>query len=167
MSETAVALIKLVTALCAAAACYRLASGAGRGTSRGASGPLGLCAVVAVFAYFHFGRLPAGFVHRWEMFHYFVGSKYHAELGYKRLYRCAAVADTEDGLVPSPRRMLRDLETDGVLRVADVVAVPQVCKAHFSAARWSAFTSDVRFFRRGLGRKAWEQAQLDHDGSPG
>jgi hypothetical protein len=166
MSEAVIALLKLAIALCAAAACYRLASGAGRGTSRGASGLLGLCAVLAVCAYFHFGRLPAGLVHRWEMFHYYVGSKYHAELGYKRLYRCAAVADAEDGLVPTPRRMIRNLETDGVVPAAKVIAEPVVCKAHFSAARWSAFTHDVRFFRRGLGRKAWEQAQLDHGYNP-
>src|SRR6187431_715262 len=166
MSATAVALLKLATALCAAAACYRFASGAGRGTSRGASALLGLCAVLAVCAYFQFGRLPAGFVHRWELFHYYVGSKYHAELGYKRLYRCVAVADAEDGLLPNQRRMIRDLETDGVVRAASVIAEPSVCKAHFSAARWSAFTHDVRFFRRGLGRKGWEQAQLDHGYNP-
>jgi hypothetical protein len=165
MSETGVALLKLATALGAAAACYRLASGAGRGTSRGASALLGLCAVLAVCAYFHFGRLPAGFVHRWEMFHYYVGSKYHAELGYKRLYRCAALADAEDGLLPK-RRVIRDLDTDGVVPAADLVAEPQICKSHFSAARWSAFQHDVRFFRHGLGRKTWEQAQLDHGYNP-
>jgi len=166
MGDSLLALLKLGIALCAAAACYRLAFGSGRRERRAASAVLALCALLAAGAYFQLGRLPSGFVHRWEMFHYYVGSKYHAELGYKRLYRCAAVADAEDGLARDGRRVIRDLETDGVVRVADVLAEPQLCKDHFSAARWSAFTQDVRFFRRGLGRKSWAQAQLDHGYNP-
>jgi hypothetical protein len=162
MGETAVALVKLTLALCAAGACYALA----RGKSRGASAVLGLCALVAVCAYFQFGRLPAGFVHRWEAFHYYVGSKYHAELGYELLYRCTAIADAEDGHLPDERRVIRELATDGLVPARDVIKEPLLCKAHFSAARWSDFKHDVRFFRRGLGRKTWAQAQLDHGYNP-
>ena len=173
MSETGVALVKLGTALVAALAWLVLSGGRqnpgqrlSHGGSRVASVALGVCAVLSVVAYFQFGRLPAGLVHRWEMFHYYVGSKYHAELGYERLYRCAAVAEAEDGVRSGDKRVIRDLETDGVVRVADVLAKPELCKAHFAPARWSAFKSDVRFFRRGLGRKAWESAQLDHGYNP-
>ncbi|HXK19465.1 MAG TPA: hypothetical protein VNG33_16765 [Polyangiaceae bacterium] len=123
--------------------------------------------MLSVCAYFQFGRLPAGFVHRWEMFHYYVGAKYHAELGYKNLYRCAAVADAEDGFAqPGERRMIRDLDGDGLLRVASVLAQPERCKSRFSAARWSAFKHDASFFRRGLGKKTWAEAQLDHGYNP-
>lgn len=162
MSATVVALIKLGTALGAAGASFRLL----RGPSRAASAVLAACALVAVCAYFQFGRLPAGFVHRWEMFHYYVGSKYHAELGYERLYTCAVIADVEDGLVQSPRRVVRDLATDETVLAANVAQHPEACKSHFSAARWSAFRHDVRFFRQGLGRRAWQQAQLDHGYNP-
>jgi hypothetical protein len=173
MSDTGVALVKLGTALVAATA-WLLRSGVGRKpgqrlsrrANRLASTALAVCAVLSVVAYFQFGRLPAGLVHRWEMFHYYVGSKYHAELGYERLYRCSAVADAEDGVRASDKRVIRDLETDDVVRVAEVVAQPQQCKAHFAPDRWSAFKNDVRFFRRGLGRKAWESAQLDHGYNP-
>ncbi|HVY31223.1 MAG TPA: hypothetical protein VHB79_31920 [Polyangiaceae bacterium] len=162
MSATVVALIKLGAALGAAGASYWL----GRGSSRAASAVLAACAALAVCAYFQFGRLPAGFVHRWEMFHYYVGSKYHAELGYERLYTCAAIADAEDGLAASPRRLIRDLATDGTVHAAVIAQHPETCKAHFSAARWSDFRRDVRFFRKGLGRRQWEQAQLDHGYNP-
>ena len=177
MGETAVAVVKLGLALSAAAA-WLLSQGgwgpSGRHVSararRGAGAVLGLCAVLSVGAYFQFGRLPAGFVHRWEMFHYYVGSKYHAELGYERLYGCTAVADAEDGVPSNERRTIRDLANDDPVLARDVVAHavahPAACRAHFSAARWSDFKHDVRFFRRGLGRKAWEQAQLDHGYNP-
>jgi hypothetical protein len=162
MGAAGIALVKLGTALVAVVACYRLS----RGASRWASALLGLCAALSVCAYFQFGHLPAGLVHRWEMFHYYVGSKYHAELGYENLYRCTAVADAEDGLVPDARRLIRDLETDGLLHASQAVAEPQRCKASFSAGRWSAFRGDVRFFRRGLGKQAWADAQLDHGYNP-
>ncbi len=178
MSETVVGLVKLAVALSAALACYQLSRPSrvsvpvlgparepvAKGT-RAASAALLVCAVLALGAYFQLGRLPAGLVHRWEMFHYYVGAKYHPELGYQRLYRCAAIADAEDGVPSRPERKIRDLRTDGVLLAADAVAAPELCKPHFSAARWSEFKSDVRFFRRGLG-KAWTQSQLDHGYNP-
>lgn len=173
MSETTVAWLKLGLALSAAAAW--LLSHGGWGPSsrrvserarRGAGAVLVACAVLSAGAYFQFGHLPAGFVHRWEMFHYFVGSKYHAELGYERLYQCAAVADAEDGIHSSARRQIRDLASDDARPARDVVAHPEACRGQFTAARWSEFKHDVRFFRRGLGRKAWAQAQLDHGYNP-
>jgi hypothetical protein len=173
MSETAVALVKMGLALSAAAAW--LLSHASWGPSsrrvserarRGAGAVLVACAVLSAGAYFQFGHLPAGFVHRWEMFHYFVGSKYHTELGYERLYQCVAVADAEDGIRSSARRQIRDLVSDDPVLARDVVARPNACRAHFSVVRWSEFKHDVRFFRRGLGRKAWAQAQLDHGYNP-
>ena len=52
----------------------------------------------SVTTYFHFFELRAGaFYHRWEMFHYFLGSKYAEELGFDRLYTCSAVAEAESG----------------------------------------------------------------------
>lgn len=160
MSETVVGVVKLGLALGAALAWLMLPA-----RRRLASWVLGGCALLAVSAYFQFGRLPAGFVHRWEMYHYYVGSKYHAELGYERLYRCAALADAEDGVRQSQKRRIRDLRTDELMHASDAVREPELCRARFSAARWTSFKADVRFFRRGLGRN-WEQAQLDHGYNP-
>lgn len=169
MTETTVAIVKLSIGLVAAAAWLSGNSPTGarsRWLSRSTGAALAACAVLATCAYFQFGRMPAHFVHRWEMFHYYVGAKYHSELGYERLYRCTAVADAQDGLRPAARRAIRDLKTDGLERWSDVVAQPQLCTAHFTPQRWSEFKSDVRFFRRGLGQQHWELAQLDHGYNP-
>ena len=57
-------------------------------------GVLALLGVLAAFCWwnlfaFHFYSP----VHSWDQFHYYVGSKYQAELGYERLYACTAVKD--------------------------------------------------------------------------
>ena len=44
------------------------------------------------FCSFHFGN----YIHVWDTFHYYVGSKYFKELSYDRLYECVAVADSEE-----------------------------------------------------------------------
>lgn len=161
MGPTWITLLKLVTALLAAGACYRLM----RGPSRGARLLLAVCALAAVGAYFQFGRVPAGFLHRWELFHYYVGSKYHAELGYENLYRCAVVADAEQGIPAEPGRKVRALASDEIVSVAELLQHPELCTGRFSAERWRAFSADIRFFRRGLGR-SWHAAQLDHGYNP-
>lgn len=161
MGVTGLAVVKLGSALIAAACSLWLA----RGANRAAKVLLAVSAVLALCAYFRFFQLPGGFVHRWEMFHYYVGSKYHQELGYKNLYRCAAVVDAEDGLKSSPNRRIRDLDNDGVMTASQAVAEAPRCRSAFTGARWHDFEHDVRFFRRGLGR-AWGQAQLDHGYNP-
>ena len=51
----------------------------------------------------------SNFYHRWEFFHYYLGSKYDRELGYERLYHCAAVAQADSGQANEVRaRKLRD-----------------------------------------------------------
>jgi hypothetical protein len=58
--------------------------------------------VLAFFTYFNFGSFHfSSFVHGWDTFHYYVGSKYFKELSYERLYECVAVADGEE---PNLRR---------------------------------------------------------------
>lgn len=161
MSEGLLAFVKIATAIAAAVVCYRIARAP---TSRERLLLLPL-AVLAICAYFRFGRLPAGFVHRWEMFHYYVGAKYHSELGYKRLYRCAALADFEDAALPRSRA-IRNLDDDGTESARGRLSDLASCRAHFSDERWSAFRHDIRFFRRALGRNAWAQAQLDHGYNP-
>ena len=36
------------------------------------------------------------YLHAWDTFHYYAGSKYFKELSYDRLYECIAVADSEE-----------------------------------------------------------------------
>lgn len=118
------------------------------------------------FGFWHF----SGFVHGWDTFHYYVGSKYFKELHYERLYECVAVADGED---PSLRRRvelrkLTNLRTNVVETTANILAHPEQCKSHFTAERWQSFKHDLRYFRDMEGLKRWDDAQTDHgfNGTP-
>ena len=56
--------------------------------------------VLAFSAYFDFYNPNARYseyYHRHEFFHYYLGSKYSAELGYNRIYECTAAAEIELG----------------------------------------------------------------------
>lgn len=130
-------------------------------------------AIALVFAsvatYYEFFSAPgSAFVHRWEMFHYVLGSKYAHELGYERLYVCVAVAEAENGRAEEVRaHAIRDLRDDELLEPGRVLAEPSSCQRHFTPARWSAFRADVATFRRLVAnRETWAQMQTDHGYNP-
>ncbi|MSP25229.1 MAG: hypothetical protein EXR75_08705 [Myxococcales bacterium] len=56
---------------------------------------LALAAITAYFNGFSFGY--PRYYHRWDQYHYYMGAKYFPELGYKNLYKCAAIAEDELG----------------------------------------------------------------------
>lgn len=126
---------------------------------------LGVMGVLAFATYFNFGAFHFwGFIHGHDTFHYYVGSKYFKELGYERLYECVAVADSEE---PSLRRRvelrkLTNLYTNQVETTADILAHPERCKSHFTAARWASFAQDLRYLRTLETPRRWDDAQLDH-----
>lgn len=124
--------------------------------------------VASIATYFHYFELPAGsFYHRWEMFHYFLGSKYARELGYERLYVCAALADAETGNREHvEQRRMRDLRNDAIVSASEALRAPDECRSHFSAERWRSFSTDVAFFRRQAGTRTWDRMQVDHGYNP-
>jgi hypothetical protein len=121
--------------------------------------------VLGAGAYWNFGSFHFGnYIHIWEMFHYYVGSKYFAELSYDRLYDCASVADAED---PALRRRVElrkimDLRTNMMGPTTGILAHPERCKQHFTPARWQEFKHDVAFFRVRHGDRRWEDVFSDH-----
>jgi hypothetical protein len=122
---------------------------------------LGLLAALSYvnFGFFHFGR----FLHEHEWTHYYLGSKYSAELSYDRLYQCLSAADAEDGLRRRvERRPIMNLRTNMLEKTDQVLAHPEVCKSHFSEPRWQAFKRDVAFFRGRQGAREWDDEQIDH-----
>jgi hypothetical protein len=127
--------------------------------------------VLAFLTYFNFGAFHFyNFVHGWDTFHYYVGSKYFKELSYERLYECVAIADSEE---PNLRRRVElrkmtNLRTNLVETTADILAHPERCKQHFSAARWESFKHDLRYFRTLENARRWDDAQTDHgyNGTP-
>lgn len=124
---------------------------------------LGL-ALAGGLCWWNLGAFNAGhYVHDWEHYHYYLGSKYFSELGYARLYACSAVADAEDGLGAAvAERKIRNLESNRIESTAGILGDPDGCKQHFSPERWEAFRGDVAWFRGQVSPAYWERAQLDH-----
>ena len=127
--------------------------------------------VLSFGAYWNFGSGHFGnYIHIWDTYHYYVGSKYFNELSYDRLYDCVAVADAED---PGLRRRVElrkimNLRTNFIGGTGEVLAHPERCKEHFTPERWNDFKRDLVFFRNRHGVKRWEEAQTDHgyNGTP-
>jgi hypothetical protein len=128
------------------------------------------CGVFGVLGYMSADDLGStNFIHRWEFFHYYLGSKYPQELGYKRLYLCAAIAQAELG--PAMRgevvkRNIRDLADDVIVPAAPVLDNPEACKDHFTPERWNAFRKDIEWFRTTANQKFWEGMSMDHGYNP-
>ena len=122
---------------------------------------LGLC---GFFAYFNFGHLHFGnFVHVWDTYHYVMGAKYFPELGYEKLYDCAAVANTENGRRDEvARQTITDLRTNVIIKTDEILAHPERCKESFSPERWIAFKKDIAAFRSFVGESRWRDIHLDH-----
>jgi hypothetical protein len=132
---------------------------------------LAVLGLVAFLTYFNFGffHFP-NFIHGWDTFHYYIGSKYSRELSYDRLYECVAVADSE---LPALRRRvelrkLTNLRTNILETTADILAHPDRCKQHFTPERWQSFHHDLAYFRTLENARRWDDAQMDHgyNGTP-
>ncbi len=127
---------------------------------------LSLAALSAYFQLYHIEY--EGYFHRWDDFHYYIGSKYAPELGYERLYACTAVADAEAGNEErAARRPMRDLVNDGMLTGQAALEDRQACKTRFSPERWTEFRHDVTWFRNVSGSADWwDRMQTDHGYNP-
>jgi hypothetical protein len=120
--------------------------------------------VGGALAYCNFGHLHFGnFIHTWDTYHYYMGAKYFPEVKYDLLYDCAAVADSESGLKEAAAaRTITDLRTNVMLKAADVVAHPEICKAGFTPARWDDFKRDIAFYRGRVNAQRWMEIHQDH-----
>jgi hypothetical protein len=106
-------------------------------------------------------------VHQWELAHYYLGSKYLAELGYTRLYACAALVDAEDG-VALPDSPIRDLRDNRLVPTSAELERAPECRGAFSPERWELFRRDARAFRDLGGPEQWAAVRRDHgfNGTP-
>jgi len=105
-----------------------------------------LLALAAVPAHLNFLRREH--LHTNEFFHYYVGTKYFAEVGYSGLYDAAVVADAEDDPAHhTPAQGVRSLTTYAIEPRQAALDRRDAIKARFSAGRWAAFKEDVAWFR--------------------
>ena len=104
---------------------------------------LAVLGLVAFLTYFNFGSFHfPNFIHGWDTFHYYIGSKYSRELSYDRLYECVAVADS--ALPALRRRVAHPAPAAGVRRAAlrhgveqgrEAVAAVRAARAAVAAAQ--------------------------------
>jgi hypothetical protein len=121
------------------------------------------------FDYFNPNTRYSEYYHRHEFYHYYLGSKFFQEVGYKRLYECTAIAEIELGRAANVRkRDIRDLRVNLIRPIIDteVVKDPKHCTAHFSPERWSAFKKDVDWFYKSAAGSYWENMIKDHGYNP-
>ncbi len=108
-----------------------------------------LLALGAYASYYQFFRLghPHGFSTT-DNFHYYVGSKYFAELGHYGLYECSLSALHDRGVrVPAgPDPRVRDLRSMEVSQLGPIRKRGADCRDRFSPERWRSFSQDVGFF---------------------
>jgi hypothetical protein len=172
LTRRSVETLKAVIAACAAALMFLDAALRRRGRSDRWRGPrdvgLAVLAVASALGFWNFLQLHYDhWVHYSDTYHYFVGSKYFPELGYTRLYACAAVADAEAAPERiAPDRTLRDLGTNRLLTMAEVLEGAAACRARFSAARWADFAGDIAWFRGKVPPARWAAMQRDHGYNP-
>ncbi|APV51289.1 hypothetical protein BWI17_17315 [Betaproteobacteria bacterium GR16-43] len=124
-------------------------------------GLLAVLGVLGAAAYFNFGDLHhPRFIHNWDTFHYYMGSKYFPELGYERLYLCTIVVEAERGFTST--RTIRDLRNNEQVRTYSVRNDPEACKAHFTPERWTSFRRDMAFFHGRESERRWSRILNDH-----
>ncbi len=137
---------------------------------------LALAAALLHNGVFVYRSLAGQHMRAWNLYHYYIGSKYFAELGYLDLYGATLAADDAwqqhkrsatdeqrarlDAIVDFGHvRRSRDMRSYDVVPRAELVATfdPSV----FSDARWQAFARDTRLLRPRLSAETWEIVLID------
>jgi hypothetical protein len=159
---------------------------------RWGAGVFGVCALIALVSWTRFGDVQSVFVdrdegalgprrakierhepiHFHEFFHYYIGAKYFAQLGYGGLYDCTALADheiaEEDKTPPRIGPWVRDL--DDVLTDNSYADALKRCtdgaRKHFSDARWASYKHDIRELARLVPDGWWNDVIYDAGFNP-
>ena len=129
---------------------------------------LGIVALFSVAAYYNFFHWHfENDIHSWEVYHYYMGSKYFPELRYTKLYECTTVADSEEGLGKQIQgRRIRDHRTNQLRPATYILEDPSLCKSGFSEERWYEFKNDLKWFRGAMDSNRWGSMQQDHGYNP-
>jgi hypothetical protein len=122
------------------------------------------------FGYFNPNTRYVNYYHRHEFFHYYLGAKYSSQLGYTRLYECAAIAEAELGhrneIAKQEIRDLREANLIKPIRETYVLSDPKQCTSHFSDQEWADFKQDVKWFRGSASGNYWLNMKKDHGYNP-
>ena len=121
-----------------------------------------LAALVVYLNFFQLHGPRVSFLHPHEFAHYYLGSKYAAELRYPDLYAAMlrAEADDEGGRVATLEA--RDLVADRLVPVNALAPLGIEIKARFDPTRWAEFRRDVAHFRKSLELPNYAAVLVDH-----
>lgn len=108
------------------------------------------------------GKLPL--IHNWEQFHFYLGAKYQAEVGWFNLYKATIIADRETVNVLGGTGQTRDLTTFEQVPIDSVMAEAATVKGRFAPERWEAFKQDWVTMTR-LWNINWTNVINDHGNS--
>lgn len=102
----------------------------------------------------------------YELFHYALSTRYHAEVGYSDLYN-AAVAAADELHVP-PVDKVRDLRTGKHVSYEKILRKAPKVRARFSDQRWAEWKTDVGWFAGQVSTRTWAQMLEDkgYNGTP-
>jgi hypothetical protein len=114
------------------------------------------------FFSFHGART---WVHLHDVAHYYLGAKYFDELGYEHLYTAMLRAEAE--LTPGRFATLeaRDLSTNELVPIRELLLRSDEVKAGFTPERWEDWKRDVQLFRQALGPQ-FKTLYIDHGFNP-
>jgi hypothetical protein len=129
-----------------------------------ALGALAAASLVVFLNFFAFHGERA-WVHLHDVAHYYLGSKYFAELGYGTLYTAMVRAEAESFDGHHLALEARDLAADRVVPVSELLARSDAVKDAFTPVRWRQFQIDVAYFRAALGTH-WKTVLGDHGFNP-
>jgi len=101
-------------------------------------------AVFSVGNYYSFSwRVASHNIEAYDLFHYYINSKYFDKLSYDRLYECALVADERHKKKFKHIGMVRNLKTYDMKSRKSVMDDADKCRKLFSKSEWREFKRDV------------------------
>lgn len=103
-------------------------------------------------------------IRTWNMYHYFIGSKYFDELHYHDLYLQTILADREDTNRLKKVTRVRDLTDYRTKRISQIL--PDERNERWSDQRWAEFKKDLRVFLPKAGKRTWVRILRDRGYNP-
>src|SRR6185295_19135673 len=105
-------------------------------------------------------RHGSSWLHRWDLYHQIIGTKYFHELGYFRIYECTLEIDNQNSKHFAKVPELRQIETLKILPTAEAVGELD-CADLFTEARLAQFTADIDAFYELGGKGQWNKLFTD------
>lgn len=117
-----------------------------------------LVSAVAIICAVSPGGLVDSSIHTWNWYHYILGSKYFAELGYTDLYEQSVVARRGVDSPIGDLKRVRDLRSYRTVRVADLEIERS---PRFTDARWAEFQRDLSILEPMIPAQKWRKVLRD------